>query len=208
MVKYSENDVSSLKPLLADDIFTSFSGQIKDRQKKKEKLGITILSIDEPEIIDVVLKKDNCSIKLEFKSQQVQTTKDSKDNVIEGNDNLILNITELWTFSKKISSKNPNWILEKLKKKINFFSFLFTLIITFSVSQVLAKNTIFNSLDERSLKSLSVNIINNCSSERFFRNLEKNYSYPKFGSKKEWKFFCKRLKNINQKILGDFLLKT
>ena len=117
MAKYSENDVSSLKPLLADDIFTSFSGQIKDRQKKKEKLGITILSIDEPEIIDVVLKKDNCSIKLEFKSQQVQTTKDSKDNVIEGNDNLILNITELWTFSKKISSKNPNWILEKIEEK-------------------------------------------------------------------------------------------
>ena len=117
LAKYSENDVSSLKPLLADDIFTSFSGQIKDRQKKKEKLGITILSIDEPEIIDVVLKKDNCSIKLEFKSQQVQTTKDSNDNVIEGNDNLILNITELWTFSKKISSKNPNWILEKIEEK-------------------------------------------------------------------------------------------
>ena len=95
-----------------------------------------------------------------------------------------------------------------MKKKINFFSFLFTLIITFSVSQVLAKNTIFNSLDERSLKSLSVNIINNCSSERFFRNLEKNYSYPKFGSKKEWKFFCKRLNNINQKNLRGFFTKN
>ena len=84
---------------------------------------------------------------MNFKSQQVQTTKDSKDNVIEGNDNLILNITELWTFSKKISSKNPNWILEKkLKKKLIFFSFLFTLIITFSVSQVLAKKIQFSIL--------------------------------------------------------------
>ena len=34
--------------------------------------------------------------------------------------------------------------MKKLKKQINFFSFLFTLIITFSVSQVLAKNTILD----------------------------------------------------------------
>ena len=117
LVKYSENDLKSLKSLLAPQILTNFTDQIKLRQKQKQILGITILKIDDPEIIDVsILKNKLCFIKLEFKSQQVQTTKDSNNKVIDGNDNLILNISELWTFSKEIKNKNPNWILEKIEE--------------------------------------------------------------------------------------------
>lgn len=117
LVKYSENDLKSLKGLLAPQILTNFTDQIKARQKQKQILGITILKIDEPEIIDVsVIKNKLCFIKLEFKSQQVQTTKDSNNKIIDGNDNLILNISELWTFSKEIKNKNPNWVLEKIEE--------------------------------------------------------------------------------------------
>ena len=117
LVKYSEDDIKSLKPLLATEIFNNFSDQIKQRQNKKQKLGITILKIDDPEIIDINIEKNKlCFIKLEFKSQQVQITKDSKNIVIDGNDNLILNITELWTFSKELKNKNPNWVLEKIEE--------------------------------------------------------------------------------------------
>ena len=95
----------------------NFSDQIKQRQDKKQKLGITILKIDDPEIIDINIEKNKlCFIKLEFKSQQVQITKDSKNVVVDGNDNLILNITELWTFSKELKNKNPNWLLEKIEE--------------------------------------------------------------------------------------------
>jgi len=117
LVKYSENDLKSLKSLLAPQILTNFTDQIKLRQKQKQILGITILKIDDPEIIDVsIVKNKLCFIKLEFKSQQVQTTKDSNNKVIDGNDNLILNISELWTFSKEIKNKNPNWVLEKIEE--------------------------------------------------------------------------------------------
>ena len=117
LVKYSENDLKSLKNLLAPQILTNFTDQIKLRQKQKQILGITILKIDDPEIIDIsIVKNKLCFIKLEFKSQQVQTTKDSNNKIIDGNDNLILNISELWTFSKEIKNKNPNWILEKIEE--------------------------------------------------------------------------------------------
>ena len=117
LVKYSEDDVKSLKPLLANEVFNNFSDQIEQRQSKKQKLGITILKIEDPEIIDVNIEKNKlCFIKLEFKSQQVQITKDSKNLIIDGNDNLILNIKELWTFSKELKNKNPNWVLEKIEE--------------------------------------------------------------------------------------------
>ena len=117
LVRYSEDDIKSLKPLLATEIFNNFSDQIKQRQNKKHQLGITILKIDDPEIVDINIDKNKlCFIKVEFKSQQVQTTRDSKNKIIDGNDNLILNIKELWTFSKEIKSKNPNWVLEEIEE--------------------------------------------------------------------------------------------
>ena len=117
LVRYSEDDIKSLKPLLATEIFNNFSDQIKQRQNKKHQLGITILKIDDPEIVDINIDKNKlCFIKVEFKSQQVQTTRDSKNKIIDGNDNLILNIKELWTFSKEIKNKNPNWVLEEIEE--------------------------------------------------------------------------------------------
>ncbi len=117
LVRYSEDDMKSLKPLLATEIFNNFSDQIKQRQNKKHQLGITILKIDDPEIVDINIDKNKlCFIKVEFKSQQVQTTRDSKNKIIDGNDNLILNIKELWTFSKEIKNKNPNWVLEEIEE--------------------------------------------------------------------------------------------
>ena len=76
-----------------------------------------VWSTDDPEIIDINIEKNKlCLIKLEFKSQQVQTTKDNNNKIVDGNDNLILNISELWTFSKEIKNKNPNWILEQIEE--------------------------------------------------------------------------------------------
>ena len=36
LTKYSEDDIKSLKPLLANEVFNNFSDQIKQREKKKK----------------------------------------------------------------------------------------------------------------------------------------------------------------------------
>jgi len=117
LTNFALNESKPLKPLLSKSIFDDFSEQIKGRLKNGNSLVITILSIDDPDILSAKLdKKGNCEISLEFKSQQVQTTKNKKGDVIEGDDNLILSISEIWTFSKNIKSKDPNWILEKIEE--------------------------------------------------------------------------------------------
>ena len=54
--------------------------------------------------------------KLLFDSEQVQVTKNSNDEVIDGDNNQILQIKEIWTFSKNLKSKDPNWILEEIEE--------------------------------------------------------------------------------------------
>ena len=61
-------------------------------------------------------KKYVAYFKLLFDSEQVQVTKNSNDEVIDGDNNQILQIKEIWTFSKNLKSKDPNWILEEIEE--------------------------------------------------------------------------------------------
>ena len=51
---------------------------------------------------------------MEYKSQQIQVTKNQSDEVVEGDLNQILSIKEIWIFSKKLNSKSPIWALEEI----------------------------------------------------------------------------------------------
>ena len=87
------------------------------RSKNKEKLEITVISVKKPEIKSVTLEKKYVAyFKLLFDSEQIQVTKNSNDEVIDGDNNQILQIKEIWTFSKNLKSKDPNWILEEIEE--------------------------------------------------------------------------------------------
>ena len=90
--------------------------KIKERQKKSEKLEITVISVKEPVIKDINTQKNKAIIKLFFDSEQVQLTKGKDNDIIEGDSNQILSITENWTFSKDMKSKDPNWTLEEIEE--------------------------------------------------------------------------------------------
>ena len=36
--------------------------------------------------------------------------------IIEGDENFIQNITDMWTFERALTSTNPNWVLVSTKK--------------------------------------------------------------------------------------------
>ena len=70
-----------------------------------------------PEIKNVNLEKKNIAyINLLFESEQVQISKNSKGEIIDGDNNQILQIREIWTFSKNLRSKDPNWTLEEIEE--------------------------------------------------------------------------------------------
>ena len=94
-----------------------FSTEIKNRKKRKQSLDITLIGIEKPEITKAEITSKNLTkITLKFITEQIQITKNSKGEIIEGDSNQILSITEFWTFSKKITNKDPNWTLEEIQE--------------------------------------------------------------------------------------------
>ena len=117
LTEYSSDNLKALKNLVSENIYKAFEDQVNLRAKNKEKLEITVISVKNPEIKSVNLEKKYVAyFKLLFDSEQVQVTKNSNDEVIDGDNNQILQIKEIWTFSKNLKSKDPNWILEEIEE--------------------------------------------------------------------------------------------
>lgn len=117
LTQYSSSNLKALEKLVSKNMYKSFENQINLRSKKSEELEITIISVKNPEIKNVnIEKKQVAYFKLLFDSEQVQITKNSKGEIIDGDNNQILQIKEFWTFSKNLKSKDPNWILEEIEE--------------------------------------------------------------------------------------------
>ena len=117
LIEYSNNNLNSLEKLVSKNIFKAFENQINLRSKKNEELEITVISVKNPKIKGVSLEKKHIAyFKLLFESEQVQITKNSKGEIIDGDNNQILQIREIWTFSKNLKSNDPNWILEEIEE--------------------------------------------------------------------------------------------
>ena len=117
LTEYSSNNLKALERLVSKNIYKAFADQVNLRAKNKEKLEITVISVKDPVIKSVTLEKKYVAyFKLLFDSEQVQVTKNSNDEVIDGDNNQILQIKEIWTFSKNLKSKDPNWILEEIEE--------------------------------------------------------------------------------------------
>ena len=57
------------------------------------------------------LRGRTAQVTLRFVSQLISVTRDKAGNVIEGNPEKVTEVTDVWTFARDISSRDPNWKL-------------------------------------------------------------------------------------------------
>ena len=57
------------------------------------------------------LRGKTVQITVRFVSQLVSATRDKAGNVIDGNADKVTDITDVWTFARDATSRDPNWKL-------------------------------------------------------------------------------------------------
>lgn len=108
---FANGDGKTLKMLLADDVYESFAEAIRAREKAGEQLQETLVGIDSAEIVDARLDGKTALVTVKFQSQQVTALVDADGKVIEGDPNAVVGVTDLWTFARDTTSRDPNWVL-------------------------------------------------------------------------------------------------
>jgi predicted lipid-binding transport protein (Tim44 family) len=108
---FAAGDTAALKPLLAPDVLQNFTAAISARQRDKLSVKFTLVGIIGLEILDAELKGPDARIKLRFNSEQVNVTQDAEGRIVDGHPNEVASITDIWTFSRPVTARDPNWVL-------------------------------------------------------------------------------------------------
>ena len=108
---YAKGDAQALRPLLNAEVFANFAQAIKDREQAGEKLEDTLVGIKSMEAVEAYLDGRMAHITVKFVSEQINVTRDEQGDVVDGNPNAVIDVTDFWTFAHDTKSRDPNWTL-------------------------------------------------------------------------------------------------
>jgi predicted lipid-binding transport protein (Tim44 family) len=108
---FASGDRRQLKNLLSRDVYDGFEGAIAEREKRGEVAETRFVSIDKADIIGAEMRGKTAQLTIRFVSKLISATRDANGNVVDGNPDKVTEVTDVWTFARDISSRDPNWKL-------------------------------------------------------------------------------------------------
>ncbi len=108
---FAQGDQKTLKQLLAREVFDNFAAVIDEREKRGETVQSSFVSIDKADIVAAELVGRTAQITVRFVSKLISATRDRAGNIIDGNPEKVTDVTDVWTFARDTSARDPNWKL-------------------------------------------------------------------------------------------------
>ena len=109
---FAKGDKAALKNLLSKEVFDGFARAIDERQAQGHRVESRFVGIDKATIQSASLVGGRkATITLAFVSEMITATYDKAGEVIDGDPKEIREVTDVWTFERDVTSRNPNWKL-------------------------------------------------------------------------------------------------
>ena len=111
VLAFANGDRRALKDLLSSEVYESFEAAIKDREKHEQKTETRFVSIDKAELVGAEARDRSAQLTVRFVSQMISVTRDKAGTIVDGNPDKVADITDVWTFARDTTSRDPNWKL-------------------------------------------------------------------------------------------------
>ena len=111
VTSFATGDRETLRPLLSDEVYENFAGAIVERADQGNTMEMTLVGISSSEIIEASMDGRVAFVTVKFVTEQIEVTRDSGGDVIEGDPTRVTPVTDIWTFARNTRSRNPNWTL-------------------------------------------------------------------------------------------------
>ncbi|WP_421725346.1 Tim44/TimA family putative adaptor protein [Bauldia sp.] len=108
---FAEGDRKTLKQLLSREVYDGFVAAISEREGRHETIEFRFVGIDKAEITDASFKANAAHITIRFSSKLISATHDKEGRVVDGDPVHVADVTDIWTFSRDVNSRDPNWKL-------------------------------------------------------------------------------------------------
>jgi predicted lipid-binding transport protein (Tim44 family) len=106
---FAEGDRRQLRNLLSREVYDGFDAAIGEREGRGETAETSFVSIDGATVTAAELRARTAQITIRFVSKLITATRDRSGAVIEGNAEKVTDVTDVWTFARDVSSRDPNW---------------------------------------------------------------------------------------------------
>jgi predicted lipid-binding transport protein (Tim44 family) len=111
VVAFAQGDRRTLREWLSKDVYDSFDAVIREREGRGETAETRFVSLDTTELAGAELRSRTAQATVRFVSQLISVTHDKSGNVTDGNAEKVIEVTDVWTFARDVTSRDPNWKL-------------------------------------------------------------------------------------------------
>lgn len=114
---FSKGDFSTLSKLVNRELLKKFETVIKERKEQGVVAETDLIGFVETEVEAVKFVDENkVNLVVKFVSEQVNLLKNADGDIIEGDENYVQTISDIWTFEKTLNPRVNNWLLCSTKK--------------------------------------------------------------------------------------------
>lgn len=114
---FATADKSTLRSLLSDDVYDDFMSAIKAREKSGEILENSLVGLKSAEILEASLNGRIAALTVKLVSEQISVTRNAEGEVIDGDPEHIVQMVDIWTFSRNLRSRDLNWTLVETRSQ-------------------------------------------------------------------------------------------
>jgi predicted lipid-binding transport protein (Tim44 family) len=108
---FAEGNRKTLKNLLNAEVYDGFTSAIADRERRGEQIDQSFVGIKAADLVEADLKGGAAQLTVKFVSELISATRDRAGVAISGDPKRIREVTDIWTFAREASSRDPNWKL-------------------------------------------------------------------------------------------------
>lgn len=104
-------DIKTLKEFLSKDVCAEFDNAIQSMKEEGNSFENNLADVEKIELIDASLDGSTAELTVRFNSHMTIVIKDQEGNVVDGDAENVASIVDIWTFSRDVNRKDPNWTL-------------------------------------------------------------------------------------------------
>jgi predicted lipid-binding transport protein (Tim44 family) len=113
VMAYENGDLETLREFLSPEVYEPFAEAIEARNAKGYKVQAEFVGVREVSVVDARFNSDTSEgdVSVRFLGELTSVVRDPSGTVVEGTPNEIKQQRDVWTFTRKMGSDNPNWLL-------------------------------------------------------------------------------------------------
>jgi len=111
VMAFAGGDTETLKPLLSEPVYQGFAQAIETRKRANQTMQTTLVGLKDAALGDAVLNGRMAEVTVRFEAEMINVTRDAQGVVVDGDISAVKTVTDVWTFARDTTSRDPNWFL-------------------------------------------------------------------------------------------------